>query len=134
MSDQPRRILLIDDDDDMQHAIRAMLEPDGFEIGCAATGPGGLAALRASPPDLILLDIMLSTPSEGFHLAYEIKNDEQLKRIPIVMISAIGERMGLDFAKEVGSDYAPVEAFLEKPLDAAKLRETVRRVMGAVGE
>ena len=129
MSDEGKRIVLIEDDPDMHAAIRMILEPQGFSITCCSTGPEGLEAVRQERPDLILLDIMLSSPSEGFHLSYEMKQDEALAKIPIIMISAIGETMGMDFAKELGSEYVQAEVFLEKPLDAAELREAVAKVL-----
>ncbi len=123
------RIVIIDDDPDVRVALTYMLEPEGYEVVCFATGEEGMGAVRASPPDVILLDVMLASPSEGFHLAYELKKDEQLHEIPIIMISAIGARMGLDFAKELGSDYLPVEQFLDKPLDRQTVLEAVRRAL-----
>ena len=129
MSDEGKRIVLIEDDPDMHAAIRMILEPQGFCITCCSTGPEGLETVRRDPPDLILLDIMLASPTEGFHLSYAMKQDEALAKIPIIMISAIGETMGMDFAKELGSEYVQAEVFLEKPLDAAELREAVAKVL-----
>lgn len=124
-----RRILVIEDDPDMQDVVRTILEPAGFELTSCYTGPDGLESARANKPDLILLDIMLSSPSEGFHLAYDLKQDEVLKSVPIVMISSIGKTMGMDYAKELGSDYVPAERFLDKPFDARTLRDTVADVL-----
>lgn len=129
MSAEGKHIVLIEDDADMHEAIKMILEPQGFRITCCSTGPEGLETVRRNPPDLILLDIMLSSPSEGFHLSYEMRQDEALAKIPIIMISAIGDTMGMDFAKELGSDYIQAEMFLEKPLEAAKLREAVAKVL-----
>ncbi|HUU85567.1 MAG TPA: response regulator [Phycisphaerae bacterium] len=123
------RILLIDDDPDMHDAVKMILEPLGHRVTCCSTGPAGLEALRSDPPDLLLLDIMLSSPSEGFYLAAEMKKHPALKDIPIVMISAIGQTMGTAFAKELGSDYVEADLFLEKPLEAGKLREAVGRFL-----
>jgi CheY-like chemotaxis protein len=119
-------ILVIDDDPDIREALIMILEPAGYRLTCCATGPEGLDALRADRPDLILLDVMLASPSEGFHVAHEIKNDPATGRIPIVMISAIGQTLGMDYAREMGSDYVSTEAFLEKPLEAESLLATVR--------
>lgn len=130
--DHPR-ILVIDDDPDLRDAVRLILEPEGYLVEHAATGHQGLAALHRNPPDVLLLDIMLSTPTEGFHLAYELGKDEALRRIPIIMISAIGQTMGLDVAREAGTDYVPAAKFLEKPLRAADLREAVRDVLNNAG-
>ena len=123
------RILLIDDDPDMHDAVRMILEPLGYHLTCCLSGPTGLEALRKAPPDLLLLDIMLASPSEGFRLAAEMKKDPALKEVPVIMISAIGQTMGMDFAKELGSDYVEADLFLEKPLSAAKLRQAVAQML-----
>jgi len=122
-------ILVIDDDRDVQDALALMLEPAGYRVTRCLMGADGLAAVQASPPDLILLDIMLSSPSEGFHLAYEFKNDDRLAKIPIIMISSIGQTMGMDYARELGSEYLPVEKFLEKPLTRDVVLKAVQEVL-----
>lgn len=124
-----RNILLIDDDPDIHSAVKLILEPEGYQVQCALTGPAGMELARKSRPDAILLDVMLTSPSEGFHLAYEMRQDESLSGVPIVILSAIGQTMGMDYAKELGTEYLPANAFVEKPFDAATLREAVRSVL-----
>ena len=123
------RIVIIDDDPDVREALRLMLEPAGYVLASYSTGADGLDAVRASPPDLVLLDIMLASPSEGFHLAYELRNDEVLADVPIVMISSIGATMGVDYARELGSEYVPADRFLDKPLEAATVLAAVRETL-----
>ena len=123
------RLVIIDDDLDVREALTLMLAPSGYRLTCCATGPEGMAEVRRELPDLILLDIMLASPSEGFHLAYELRNDEGLSRIPIIMISSIGQTMGMDFAKEVGSEYVPAERFLNKPLTRDGVLAAVRETL-----
>jgi len=122
-------IVIIDDDPDLREALTLMLKPAGYRLTGCATGPDGLEAVQAERPDLILLDIMLASPSEGFHLAYELKKDESLKDIPIIMISAIGQTMGMDYAKELGSEYVPAEKFLNKPLKAETVLDAVKEAL-----
>ncbi len=122
-------IIIIDDDPDVREALTLMLEPAGYRLTCCSTGPEGTAAIQAEPPDVILLDIMLASPTEGFHLAYELKKDEAIAKIPIIMISAIGQTMGMDYAKELGSDYVPAEKFLDKPLKVDVVLEAVREAL-----
>lgn len=124
-----KKILLIDDDPDMHHAVTAMLEPQGHQVTCTLTGPEGVEAARKDVPDVILLDIMLSSPSEGFHLAYDLSRDDDLKNIPIIMISSIGSMMGMDYAKELGSDYVQAAKFLDKPIDAKTLIAAIDEVL-----
>jgi len=125
------RILVIDDDPDVREALRLMLEPGGYRLTCCSTGPEGMESIATDPPDLILLDIMLSSPSEGFHLAYKLRKDDATSRIPIVMISAIGQTMGMDYAKELGSEYVPAEKFLDKPLKADTVLAAVQETLAA---
>ena len=129
MSTANKRILLIDDDPDMHEAIKMILEPVGYAVTCCLTGSCGLEKMRNSPPDLVLLDIMLSSPLEGFQVAYEIRQEPAWASIPIVLISAIGRSLGKGFAREYGSEYVPPEAFLDKPLEARTLRETVDQLL-----
>ena len=124
-------IVIIDDDPDLREALTLILEPAGYRLTCCATGQDGMDTIRKERPDLILLDIMLASPSEGFHVAYELKKDEALREIPIIMISAIGQTMGMDYAKELGSDYVPAEKFLNKPLKADVVLSAVREALPA---
>lgn len=117
-------ILLIDDDPDIHHAVSAMLRPHGYRVTCCWTGPSGLAELRRSKPDLLLLDIMLSSPTEGLDIAREIRSDEQINTIPVVLISAIGKKTHFADAAEL-----PAEEYLEKPLTAEGLIASIERVL-----
>jgi DNA-binding response OmpR family regulator len=129
VTDAKSRILLIDDDPDIHDAIRMMLEPEGYEVNAHLTGPEGIAELRKGGYDLVLLDIMLSSPLEGFYLMDEIRRDADLKKMPVIMISAIGETMGADYAKEMGTGLLEADLFMEKPLDAAQFRQAVKDVL-----
>ena len=123
------RIVIIDDDPDVCEALSLILAPQGYHLSTFLSGPEGMAAIRANPPDLLILDIMLASPSEGFHLAHELRRDDRLGRLPIIMISAIGQTMGMDYAKELGIDSMPAELFLEKPLKAATELTAVRETL-----
>lgn len=125
------KVLLIDDDPDMHHAIRLILEPSGYQVDCQATAAAGLEAIRRGPPDVILLDIMLASPSEGLELAARLKDDEQFGQIPIIILSSIGRQIGADLARQTGVDTVRLDRFLEKPLDAKLLLSAVRDVLEA---
>ena len=123
------RILLIDDDPDIHSAVRMVLEPVGYTVTCYPTGPAGLEAIRREPPDLVLLDIMLTHPSEGLQVACELRRDSHLKSVPLILISAIGQSIGMEYAREVCPDAMSANMFLEKPFDAKTLREAVSWVL-----
>ena len=121
-----KRIVIIDDDPDIRDALTMILDRAGYQLTCCVTGSEGLRAVRANPPDLILLDIMLVSPSEGLHVARELRRDEALGRIPIIMITSYRGALGMDYAKEFGSDYVPPEMVLDKPLTAETVLQAVR--------
>lgn len=125
-------ILVIDDDPDVREALKLMLTPKGYRLTMCATGPEGRAAAEKQPPDVVLLDIMLSTVSEGFHIAYDFRRDDALSKVPIIMISSIGDTVGMDYSKELGTEYMPAQSFLSKPLDAATLLRAVEDALAGV--
>jgi DNA-binding response OmpR family regulator len=126
---RPARIVLIDDDPDLHLAVRMILEPLGHQVACYQTGQAGLEAIRRQPPDLVVLDIMLTYPSEGLQVACELRRDSELKRIPLLLMSAIGQAIGMEYGREVCPDAMSADLFLEKPFDAKTLREAVSWIL-----
>jgi CheY-like chemotaxis protein len=121
--------LLIDDDPDMHSVVQMVLEPDGYEIVCCRTAAEGLARMHERKPDLLLLDIMLMHPVEGLQVACQMRQDGSLKDIPIVFVSTMGQSVGSERAKEVCPETLDFDLFLEKPLDAGVVRETVKQAL-----
>lgn len=126
----PKKILIIDDDIDLVEAMRITLEGAGFEVVDAQDGLSGLERAKKEQPDLILLDVMMGTQDEGFHVAYQIRQDETLQSIPIVMLTAVGQETGFHFDKDKDEDFLPVEVFLEKPVAPDRLIEVVKTQLG----
>ena len=122
-------ITVVDDDPDVRDALLMILKKADYRVNLCATGPQAVESIHREKPDVILLDVMLASPSEGFHLAYEFRGDESVRDVPIIMISAIGKKMGMDYARELGSDYLPVERFLDKPLEAVTVLAAVSEVL-----
>jgi two-component system alkaline phosphatase synthesis response regulator PhoP len=126
---QPIRILLIDDDPDIHLAVRTILEPLGYTVACYQTVQAGLDAIRRESPDLVLLDIMLTHPFEGLQVVCEMRRDKSLRNIPLILLSVIGESIGMEYGREVCPDVMSADMFLEKPFDAETLREAVEWVL-----
>ena len=82
-----KRILMIEDDEEMIALGELILEREGFEVISATTGPEGLALLGSSPADLILLDIIMDE-MDGWDVLETIKADAQLAPIPVIMLTA----------------------------------------------
>lgn len=125
------KILIVDDDPDIVESMRVVLESRGYHVSSAVNGQDGLKMTRAEGPDLIVLDVMMPEGMDGFEVAREIKKDPSLKHIPILMLTAIKEKTGLDFQKEAGDkDWLPVEDYCSKPLNHDELLKKVNKWVG----
>lgn len=122
-----KKVLIIDDDFDLVEAMRVTLEAADYEVIDAQDGNKGLEKLRAERPDLVLLDVMMAQIDEGFHVAYQIRNDESIKDTPIVILTAVGTQTGFHFDPSKDEDFLPVDAYLEKPVNPQKLVDVVRQ-------
>lgn len=125
-----KKILIIDDDPEFVDAISNLLDAKGYEVSSASNGKEGLQYARQQRPDLILLDVMMTTRSEGFEVAREFQADEGLKAIPIVMVTGVRKEMNLPFGFEPDSDWLPVKAVLEKPIKPEVLLKTIEEQIG----
>jgi DNA-binding response OmpR family regulator len=125
-----KKVLIIDDDIDLVEAMRLTLENEGFEVVDAQDGDKGLEKVSTEQPDLIILDVMMGTQDEGFHVAYQIRANKESEDIPIIMLTAVGQETGFSFDKEKDEDFLPVEEFLEKPINPDRLIELVKTNLG----
>jgi len=119
------RILIIDDDPDIVLAVRMSLEAEGYEVIEATSGAQGIDMIKAERPDLIILDVMMETKTEGFQMALKLHSPDptsefvEYKDIPILMLTAIHSTTPLRFEPDI--DYLPVELFVDKPIDPEDL-------------
>ncbi|MFN2224507.1 MAG: response regulator transcription factor, partial [Candidatus Promineifilaceae bacterium] len=119
------KVLVIDDDPDTVLAIRMSLEAEGHVVTSAPSGKEGLEHIKADRPDVIILDVMMETHTEGFQLALKLHNPDptseyaEFSNIPILMLTAIHSTTPLRFEPDI--DYLPVELFVDKPVDPEDL-------------
>jgi DNA-binding response OmpR family regulator len=125
------KILLIDDDEDYQAAVRAILENAGYEVVSAYGKDEGKSKLASESPDLIILDIMMETTTAGFHFLYETRG-EQEKRVPVLAVSAIADAHGFTFSLTTDDDYFPADGYMRKPVKADELLEHVEKLLKEV--
>jgi len=124
------RILIIDDDPDITEAMTVVLANKGYEVRSARDSDEGMARLKEARPDLIILDVMMRTSQEGFELSRELKHNAQYKDIPILMLTAVKQKKGLDFKSDAGDEtWLPVEAFLDKPVKPDVLIDKVQDLL-----
>jgi len=121
-----KRILIIEDDRDIVELVRYNLANEGFQVKAAADGSAGLQAVKKSPPDLLLLDLMLPKFS-GLEICKEIRRDPALNRLPILMLTARGEEADRVVGLEMGADDYVTKPFSPREL-VARVKALLRRV------
>jgi phosphate regulon transcriptional regulator PhoB len=126
-----QRVVIIEDEADIVEMVRYNFRKEGFDIESFARGRDGLEALRRSPPDLLLLDIMLPD-QDGFSICKQVRADERLKSLPVIFLTARGEEVDRVVGLEIGADDYVVKPFSPREL-VARARAVLRR-QGRAGE
>lgn len=126
----PTKIVIVDDDPDILAASQATLSTAGYQVAVAGGRDEGMDVIHSVRPDLIVLDVMMTGWQDGFCMARALKDDPVFKAVPILMMTAVKDKTGVDFKASAGDpNWLPVEAFLEKPVDPALLLAEVRRLL-----
>jgi CheY-like chemotaxis protein len=128
-----KKVLIVDDELDVRIYVRTLLETSGYIPILTRNGREGLKKARELTPDLIILDVMM--PEVGGVTMYrELKTDPELKDIPVIMLTGIGEKSFSHFLKMLNikaEDPIPQpDAHMEKPIDHEKLLELAGKVLG----
>jgi CheY-like chemotaxis protein len=132
-----KKILIVDDDEDVILILSTVLEDKGYMAVYAMNGRRGLEVAKAESPDLILLDLMMPQKS-GISLLADLKKDASLKKIPVIMITGVSGETGIDlesfFRKGDKADLETMpphpEGFLEKPVDDVELIRMIEEFLG----
>lgn len=133
-----KKILIIDDDPDIVEAMRMPLEANSYKVISARNGTEGLEKVRTESPDLILLDVMMDTDTEGFHVAYQLRSEgpdseyKEYKNVPILIITAISKEKGMDFSMDGDETFLPVDGFIEKPIQPKDLLGKVSELLASI--
>ncbi|MBW2674088.1 MAG: response regulator [Deltaproteobacteria bacterium] len=128
-----RRVLTVDDDPDITIFVKTVLEENGYTPLVARNGEAGLSIARDESPDLIILDVLMPKQS-GIRMYRELKSDESLKDIPVIILSGIAKRTFLrsqEALTEFGDQAIPEpDVYIEKPVEPLELAETVKGLIG----
>ncbi len=132
---QPK-ILIVDDDSSIVEAMKIILESKDYEVVTASSGAEGLERVADSRPDLIILDVMMSSMTDGFQVSRKLKTDPETAHIPILMVTAIHSEMDKEFSPgfvryspAMDDDYLPVDDFMEKPVEPLVLLDRVGKLL-----
>jgi len=129
-----KKILIVDDDQDQVNSLAHVLKSKGYDIAEAYNGAQCLKKLAEEKPDLIILDIMMDSDTEGFEVANQIRSNRptskyrDYKNIPIIMLTAINQVTNSRFSLDMEESFLPgVEDFLTKPVNFDELLKVVQK-------
>jgi two-component system alkaline phosphatase synthesis response regulator PhoP len=123
------KVLLVDNDVDFVDMNKAVLEHQGYEVVVSYSGKEGLETAKLERPDVIVLDLMMEKHDSGFSFAKTLKADPNLKHIPILMLTSVGEATGFRFSLEQDRYWMKTDDFADKPLSPKELLMRIERLL-----
>jgi DNA-binding response OmpR family regulator len=120
-----KRILIADDEPNIVISLEFLMKREGYDVSIAIDGAEAIDKIRAEPPDLVLLDVMMPKKS-GFEVCQEIKSDPSLQQVRILMLTAKGRDTEVAKGLALGAD-----AYVTKPFSTKELVERVRSMLAA---
>ncbi len=126
------QILIVDDDPDIREALGIILEGNGYGVTKATCAKEALAAIDQQTPDVIILDVMMTTDTEGFDFAFELRNRPGCGNIPIFMLTSFLDKVredGPDQYQHILGQQWPAKWIFEKPIPAEKLLKKLKAVL-----
>lgn len=122
-----KRILVVDDEPNIVLSLEYLMRQAGYEVSTAADGEQALEAIKAAPPDLVLLDVMMPK-HDGYEVCQLVRNHPEWRGVKIVMLTARGREVEREKGLSLGAD-----DYITKPFATQELIEKVRQVLGEVG-
>jgi DNA-binding response OmpR family regulator len=126
MSD--KYILVVDDDPDLVETVALMLESKGCEVGKAYDGIEGEESIKERRPDLVILDIMMPR-KDGYVLCAELKEDENTRDIPVILLTAVGEAVPSTRYSHADGMSTEADEYIPKPIDTEGLWSAVTALL-----
>ena len=124
------KILIVDDDLDFTKALQTTLESHQYTVLTAADKTEGMGKIKAEKPDLLILDVMMSTWQDGFEMARELKKDPEFKDMFILMLTGVEGKTGIEFKSTAGDPtWCPVDGFLDKPVESGILLAEIKKLI-----
>jgi two-component system phosphate regulon response regulator PhoB len=128
-----KKVLIVDDDVDIRKVVSKLVEKSGYITIEAKNGVEGMGKVRENKPDLIILDILMPKES-GIRMYRELKSEEALKDIPVIVLSAIPKKSFFRSQKVLdefaGQSVPEPEAYIEKPEEPEELIALMKKILG----
>jgi DNA-binding response OmpR family regulator len=118
------KIAIIDDDPDILDASSLVLTSKGYEVITAQNPDDGYKIVTEQNPDLIILDVMMNEPDDGFFLAQKFRKNKITT--PIIMYTSISKSIGIEYGI---NEMVPVDEYVEKPISPEQLIQKVEKLL-----
>ncbi|MBN1572832.1 MAG: response regulator [Deltaproteobacteria bacterium] len=122
MEKSEKKILLVDDDKDFRRATRKILESDGYQVIEAENSVEGLEKAESEAPDLIIIDVIMDSYTEGFNMIQRLAENAKIKDIPRIILSTLGIKQDLDM---IAPEELKTEFILQKTVKKEELIKTI---------
>ncbi len=122
-----KKILMIDDDDELVESIQTLLESRGYTFISASSGDEGFEMAKKEQPSLIILDVMMMHDSDGLDGASKLKNEKLTTDIPVIMLTGIRKPEHLLESYASDEKFSNVKTVCEKPIKPDKLFKIVNK-------
>jgi DNA-binding response OmpR family regulator len=119
------KILIVDDDPDIVDSVKLILGAEGYQVVSADNRADGMKAVDAEKPDLVILDVMMEQPDDGFVVAQDLRRKGH--KGPIMILTSIGQVTGYKYGRD--SEMAPVDEFVTKPVAPSDLLAKVKSLL-----
>jgi DNA-binding response OmpR family regulator len=123
------KILIIDDDKDLQMTTRMVLEKEEFSVVSAYDPEEGLQKVQSEKPDLVILDVVLAQGYEGFDVARKIREELKMRELPIILLSAVHALKKVPYRFAPHEQWLPVDYFYDKPVEPQVLVNKVKELL-----
>ena len=121
-----QKILIIEDDSFLSEMYATKLTQAGYKVEIAGDGQIGMTKIKEGQPDLVLLDIVLPK-MDGFDLLKEIKASEQLKQVPVILLTNLGQKNEVEKGLALGADAYIIKAHYTPAAVVAKIKEVLNK-------
>ncbi|MBN1291299.1 MAG: response regulator transcription factor [Candidatus Latescibacteria bacterium] len=120
-----RKIVLVDDDPDIQESIKMVLENAGYEFRGATDRKSGMELIKRENPDLMIIDVMMEQPDDGFFMVQELRS--RGVKTPIIMLTSVSSVTGMKYGKD--DEMVSVDDYEEKPIAPDKLLDKIESLL-----
>jgi two-component system alkaline phosphatase synthesis response regulator PhoP len=125
---EKKRILVVDDEPDFAAIVQRNLEKEGFEVDVAYDGVEGMEKVAKNPPDAIVLDVMMPE-KDGYEMCAELKADEKLADIPVVMLTAVADHVASTRYSHADGMSMEADDYLPKPASADEITSSIKSLL-----